>query len=292
MTVYFTLSEISKAYGDDTLFSDLSVDFKAGEHLGLIGSNGSGKSTLLRLIAGEAQPDTGEITVQKTCRIVYLPQEDRLNPEKTVEAVLFDSLAALPMDDRERHRRVNQALGKGGFVDTNAQVKTLSGGWRKRLAITRSLCMDPDLLLLDEPTNHLDIHGILWLEQILATAAFSFMIVSHDRAFLESTCTGTMEIARYYPKGYFKIHGGYQVFELERAKFLSAQEKQQASLASKMRREDEWLRQGAKARSTKARFRIDEAERLRQALDALRERNRHIAGWIWISPAPAARPGN
>ncbi len=277
MTVYFTLSEISKAYGDDTLFSDLSVDFKAGEHLGLIGSNGSGKSTLLRLIAGEAQPDTGEITVQKTCRIVYLPQEDRLNPEKTVEAVLFDSLAALPMDDRERHRRVNQALGKGGFVDTNAQVKTLSGGWRKRLAITRSLCMDPDLLLLDEPTNHLDIHGILWLEQILATAAFSFMIVSHDRAFLESTCTGTMEIARYYPKGYFKIHGGYQVFELERAKFLSAQEKQQASLASKMRREDEWLRQGAKARSTKARFRIDEAERLRQALDALRERNRHIA---------------
>ncbi len=275
MTVYFTLSDISKAYGDDTLFSGLNLDFKAGEHVGLIGSNGSGKSTLLKLIAGEALPDTGEITVQKTCRIVYLPQEDRLNPDQTVEAALFNSLADLPMDDREKHRRVNQVLGKGGFVDTNVQVGTLSGGWKKRLAITRSLCMDPDLLLLDEPTNHLDIHGILWLEQILATAAFSFMVVSHDRAFLETTCTGTMEIAPYYLKGYFKVQGGYRVFEQERNKFLAAQEKQQASLTSKMRREDEWLRQGAKARSTKARFRIDQAKQLRQVLDALKERNRH-----------------
>jgi ATP-binding cassette subfamily F protein uup len=277
MTVLFTLSDVSKTYGDDTLFSELSVDFKAGEHLGLIGSNGSGKSTLLKLIAGETLPDSGEIVSHRTCRTVYLPQEDRLNPEQTVETALFDSLANLSMDERERHRRVNQALGKGGFVDTNVLVSTLSGGWRKRLAITRSLCMDPDLLLLDEPTNHLDIHGILWLEQILSTASFSFVVVSHDRAFLEATCTGTMEIARYYPKGYFKIQGGYGMFEQERTKFLTAQEKQQASLSSKMRREDEWLRQGAKARSTKARFRIDQARRLRQALDALRERNRHTA---------------
>ncbi len=277
MTVLFSLSDVTKTYGDDTLFSELNLDFKAGEHLGLIGGNGSGKSTLLKLIAGETLPDSGEIVTQKTCRIVYLPQEDRLTPDQTVEAVLFDSLAALPMDEKERHRRVNQALGKGGFADTNITVDTLSGGWKKRLAITRALCMDPDLLLLDEPTNHLDIHGILWLEQILAGASFSFMVVSHDRAFLETTCTGTMEIARYYPKGYFKIQGGYEVFEQERTKFLTAQEKQQASLASKMRREDEWLRQGAKARSTKARFRIDEAQRLRQALDAVRERNRRIA---------------
>ena len=272
MTVLFTLSDVSKAYGDDTLFSGLNLDFKAGEHLGLIGSNGSGKSTLLKLIAGKSLADAGEIKTHKTCRTIYLPQEDRLPPGQTVETVLFDSLATLPMDERERHRRVNQALGKGGFVDTNVPVDTLSGGWRKRLAITRSLCMDPDLLLLDEPTNHLDIHGILWLEQLLATASFSFMVVSHDRAFLEATCTGTMEIARYYPSGYFKIQGRYRTFEQERTKFLIAQEKHQASLASKMRREDEWLRQGAKAR-----FRIDQAQRLRQALDALRERNRHTA---------------
>ncbi len=277
MSVFFTLSDISKSYGDDTLFSDLSIDFKAGEQLGLIGNNGSGKSTLLKLIAGEALPDTGEISVQKNCRIVYLSQEDRLNPDHTVETVLFDCLAQLPMDDKEKHRRVNQALGKGEFVDTTVQVKNLSGGWKKRLAITCSLCMDPNLLLLDEPTNHLDIHGILWLEQILKSALFSFIVVSHDRAFLENTCAGTLEIAKYYPKGYFKVQGGYRMFEQERNKFLAAQEKQQASMASKMRREDEWLRQGAKARSTKAKFRIDQAENLRQALDALRERNRHTA---------------
>jgi ATP-binding cassette subfamily F protein uup len=277
MSVFFTLSDISKSYGDDTLFSDLSIDFKAGEQLGLIGNNGSGKSTLLKLIAGEALPDTGVISVQKNCRIVYLSQEDRLNPDHTVETVLFDCLAQLPMDDKEKHRRVNQALGKGGFADTTVQVKTLSGGWKKRLAITRSLCMDPNLLLLDEPTNHLDIHGILWLEQILKSALFSFIVVSHDRAFLENTCAGTLEIAKYYPKGYFKVQGGYRMFEQERNKFLAAQEKQQASMASKMRREDEWLRQGAKARSTKAKFRIDQAENLRQALEALRERNRYTA---------------
>jgi ATP-binding cassette subfamily F protein uup len=102
-------------------------------------------------------------------------------------------------------------------------------------------------------------------------------VVSHDRAFLENTCAGTLEIAKYYPKGYFKVQGGYRMFEQERNKFLAAQEKQQASMASKMRREDEWLRQGAKARSTKAKFRIDQAENLRQALEALRERNRYTA---------------
>jgi ABC transport system ATP-binding/permease protein len=277
MSVFFTLSDISKSYGDDTLFSGLSMDFKAGEQLGLIGNNGSGKSTLLKLIAGEALPDTGEVSVQKTCRIVYLSQEDRLNPDHTVETVLFDCLADLPMDDKEKHRRVNQALGKGGFADTTVQVGNLSGGWKKRLAITRSLCMDPNLLLLDEPTNHLDIHGILWLEQILKSALFSFIVVSHDRAFLENTCAGTLEIAKYYPKGYFKVRGGYRMFEQERNKFLAAQEKQQASLSSKMRREDEWLRQGAKARSTKAKFRIDQAEILRQVLDMLKERNCYTA---------------
>ncbi|MCF8092983.1 MAG: ABC-F family ATP-binding cassette domain-containing protein [Desulfotignum sp.] len=275
MSVMFTLSDLSKAYGDDTLFSDLNFDFKAGEHLGLVGSNGSGKSTLLKIIAKDTLPDTGKVLVQKGCRIVYLAQEDLLAQDQTVEETLYQSLTALPMDEKERHRRVNQALGKGGFADTQTQVKHLSGGWKKRLAITRSLCMGPDLLLLDEPTNHLDINGILWLEQLLSSAAFSFIVVSHDRAFLENVCTEIMEIGKYYAKGYFKVQGGYQIFEQERTKFLRAQEKQQASLASKMRREDEWLRQGAKARSTKAKFRIDQAEKLRQALEALKERNRH-----------------
>lgn len=284
MSVLFSVKEVSKSYGDDTLFTDLTFDFKAGEQMGLIGMNGSGKSTLLKLIAGKSLPDTGEIMAKPGERFVYLAQEDRLDPEKTIEEILYESLenrseesSTVVLDDREKHRRVNRSLGKGGFPDPSIQTKHLSGGWKKRLAITRALCMDPDLLLLDEPTNHLDLSGILWLETLLKSANFSFVLVSHDRAFLDSVCLNIMEIGPCYTRGYFKISGRYGIFEREREKFLEAQLKQQASLASKMRREDEWLRQGAKARSTKAKYRIEQAEMLRNSLDEVKKRNRQTA---------------
>ncbi|MBU0970463.1 MAG: ABC-F family ATP-binding cassette domain-containing protein [Proteobacteria bacterium] len=277
MSVLFSLNQVSKAYGDDTLFCDLTVDFKAKEQLGLIGMNGSGKSTLLKLINGMTAPDEGELIVRQNDRFVYLAQEDTFDPEKSIETILYDSIKDQPIDDKERHRRVNQALGKGNFPDTRLRAKHLSGGWTKRLAITRALCMKPDLLLLDEPTNHLDITGILWLEKILKTALFSFIVVSHDRTFLENVCANIMEIGKYYEQGYFKIQGQYIQFEKEREKFLAAQLKKQSSLASKMRREEEWLHQGAKARSTKAKYRIDQAEQLRAQLSSLKDRNRQTA---------------
>ncbi len=277
MTILFSLNQVSKAYGDDTLFSDLTLDFKAKEQLGLIGMNGSGKSTLLKMISGMTAPDTGELSIKKGEHFVYLAQDEKFDPHQTIEDILYNCLKNEPIDDKERHKRVNQALGKGKFPDTGIKARHLSGGWRKRLAITRALCMKPDLLLLDEPTNHLDITGILWLEKILQTALFSFILVSHDRTFLENVCANTMEIGKYYGQGYFKIQGQYKKFEKERKKFLLAQQKQQASLASKMRREDEWLRQGAKARSTKAKYRIDQAEKLRTELSAVKDRNKHNA---------------
>jgi ATP-binding cassette subfamily F protein uup len=116
-----------------------------------------------------------------------------------------------------------------------------------------------------------------WLEEILQTALFSFIVISHDRTFLENVCANIMEIGKYYAQGYFKIQGQYIQFEREREKFLAAQQKKQASMASKMRREEEWLHQGAKARSTKAKYRIDQAEILRNELASLKNRNRHIA---------------
>ncbi len=284
MSVLFSLKQVSKAYGDDTLFDDLSVDFKQGEQLGLIGMNGSGKSTLLKLIAGLSLPDEGELVLKKGERFVYLAQEDRFDPDQTIEQVLVEGLKSLEkedlgqvLDERELHRRVNRSLGKGMFSDPSRKTGKLSGGWKKRLAITRALCMEPDVLLLDEPTNHLDLSGILWLESLLRQAAFSFVVVSHDRAFLENICQNIMEIGPCYENGYFKIPGQYRKFEKEREKLLEAQLKQQASLASKMRREDEWLKQGAKARSTKAKYRIQEAARLREQLSAIQERNRQTA---------------
>ncbi|MFA5905367.1 MAG: ABC-F family ATP-binding cassette domain-containing protein [Desulfobacula sp.] len=277
MSLMFSLKNISKTYGDDTLFQNLSFDFKLNEKLGLIGMNGSGKSTLLKLIAGKVQPDTGELITKTGLRFVYLPQQDRLDAEKTIEGHLYDCIKDSSFDEKERHRIVQKALGKTGFPDPNLKASDLSGGWKKKLAITRALCCRPDLLLLDEPTNHLDINGILWLEEILKSARFSFIVVSHDRSFLENVCSNIMEIGQYYPSGYFKIQGQYKEFEKERQNFLTAQEKQQISLTGKMRREDEWLKQGAKARTTKAKYRIEQAENLRTELSALKERNRATA---------------
>ena len=274
MTVLVSVKELCKAYGDDTLFTGLSVDIKPGEKLGLIGMNGSGKSTLLKIICGLSTPDEGELSVQTGQCLVYLAQEDKFDPDLSIEQVLFNSLSSLDLQEKERHRRVSRALGLGGFTNAAIKTKELSGGWRKRLAITRAFCLAPDLLLLDEPTNHLDIAGILWLEQMLLTARFSFVAVSHDRAFLENVCSHTMEIARYYQGGVFKIQGNYLKFEQERDKYLEAQAKKQSSLASKMRREDQWLRQGAKARTTKAKYRIDQAEELRKELSEVKARNR------------------
>jgi len=277
MSLIFSLKNISKTYGDDTLFQELSFDFQLNEKMGLIGMNGSGKSTLLKLIGGEAQPDTGELITKTGLRVVYLPQEDRLDPIKTIEEHLYSCLKDSPFDEKERHQIVQKALGKTGFPDPGIVASDLSGGWKKKLSITRALCCRPDLLLLDEPTNHLDINGILWLEDILKSARFSFIVVTHDRSFLENVCSNIMEIGQYYPSGYFKIQGQYKQFEKERQNFLLAQEKQQISLAGKMRREDEWLKQGAKARSTKAKYRIEQAENLRMELSAIKERNKATA---------------
>ncbi len=277
MSSVFSLKNISKTYGDDTLFSDLSIDFKANEQLGLIGMNGSGKSTLLKLVAQLTEPDTGELMIQSGCRFVYLSQKDNFDPDQTIEQVLFNIAKNYIFDEKEQHRIVQRAIGKGLFEDPTAQIKTLSGGWKKKLAITRALCSQPDMLLLDEPTNHLDINGIIWLENILKTASFSFIVVSHDRTFLENICKNVMEIGMYYPEGFFRTAGQYKNFIKQREKFLIAQEKQQASLASKMRREDEWLRQGPKARSTKAKYRIEQASYLRKELHAVKQRNKNSA---------------
>lgn len=277
MTLVFSLKHISKTYGDDTLFHDLSIDFKLKEQLGIIGSNGSGKSTLLKIIAGKTVPDSGERVAKKDVRFQYLEQDDLMDPDKSVEQLLYDGLEGLGFDEKEMHRIVQTSIGKGEFESPGTLFKHLSGGWKKRLAITRALCTQPDLLLLDEPTNHLDIKGILWLEQILKTARFSFILVSHDRSFLDHVCRNVMEIGRYYPAGYYRVNGNYTHFNRQRDKFLTAQQKQQDSLSSKVRREEEWLRQGPKARTSKAKYRIDQAMELRNQLSALKNRNRSTA---------------
>ncbi len=274
MTIIFTYKSIYKSYGDQPVFEDFSINLKAEERLGIVGSNGSGKSTLLRLIAGKSSPEKGKKFLKAATKLAYLAQEDDLDPEKTIQQTLLDSLAKENINDQERYRILRQMMGTGGFIDEDAVCSSLSGGWKKKLAIINALALKPDLLLLDEPTNHLDINGIIWLEKILQNANFAFVVVSHDRYFLENTCKKIMEIGRCYPKGYFLVEGGYNRFEKIRFNFLESQAKQENILTNKMKRETKWLRQGAKARSTKARSRIEKADKIRIELAAIKSRNR------------------
>jgi len=261
---------VSKSYGTRALFEELSFGLFEGDQVGLVGPNGSGKSTLLKILAGLTSPDHGTRSVRGGIRIGYVPQDPVLEPGLTVEAIVASGLTGV--DEADRPGRIALTLGRGGFADGYAAVDTLSGGWRKRLAIARALAVEPDVLLMDEPTNHLDVEGILWLEQLLAERARAVLLVSHDRYFLEHVATRMIELNRAYPDGLFQTDGPYSDFLARRDDFLRGQAAYEESLANTVRREIEWLRRGAKARSTKAKGRIKEAGRLIVELDDARAR--------------------
>jgi ABC transport system ATP-binding/permease protein len=261
---------IGKAHGARLLFDPLSFALFEGDQVGLVGPNGAGKSTLLRILAGIESPDRGRRSLRSGIRVGYVPQDPVFPAGGTVEEIVGATLPAL--DEGDRPGRIAHALGRAGFADGHADVASLSGGWLKRLAIARELASDPDILLMDEPTNHLDVEGILWLETLLATRARACLVVSHDRYFLEHVATRMLELSRAYPSGLFETNGRYSEFLARRDEFLVGQAAFEESLANSVRREIEWLRQGAKARSTKAKGRIKEAGRLMDELEEARAR--------------------
>jgi len=261
---------VSKAYGARSLFDDLSFGLFEGDQAGLVGPNGSGKSTLLQILAGLETPDRGSRSLRGGVRVGYVPQDPVFPAGRTVDEVVLATLAGV--DEEDRPGRLAQALGRAGFADGRAAADTLSGGWKKRLAIARELAAAPDVLLMDEPTNHLDVEGILWLEGVLAERTRACLVVSHDRYFLEHVATRMLELNPAYPGGLFATEGRYSEFLARRDEFLHGQAAYQDSLANTVRREIAWLRRGAKARSTKARGRIKEAGRLVEELEERRAR--------------------
>jgi ATP-binding cassette subfamily F protein uup len=273
MTVLLSVQGLSKSFGPRPLFSDLSLDLRAGERVGLIGPNGSGKSTLLKILAGREGLDAGSRSVRRAARLAYLAQDDLFGVGQTIREVMLAALADEAIEDHERETRVSIILTQVGFDDADRPADTLSGGWRKRLAVARELVRKPDLLLLDEPTNHLDLPGIVWLERLLRAAAFGYVVATHDRAFLRAVADEVIEINRAYPGGFFRAAGSYDTFVERREEFLDAQSRRQESVANQVRRETEWLGRKAAARTRKAGFRIEEASRRREELAELKYRN-------------------
>jgi len=282
---------VSKRFGATPLFENISFAVNEGDRIGLIGPNGAGKSTLLAVLAGEIEPDTGEVSVRRRARIGYVKQISEYAKGATVRSVLEAALEGAAVPANEREQRLRETLGRAGFADDgadtsirmDADASTLSGGWRKRLAIAEAMVTQPDVLLLDEPTNHLDLEGIEWLEDTLRTARFACVVVTHDRYFLENAASEVVELSRVYAEGVLRVRGTYSKFLEGRELYLEAQTKMQEGLRNRVKTEIEWLRRGPKARATKAKARIDNAHGLIGKLAEVDARTRTSSAGIEFS---------
>ena len=295
-----TVQNVHKAYGDRVVLSDVSLAVGADTRLGLLGINGSGKTTLLRILAGVEAPDSGEVTRGRELTVGYLEQEPRFDPGATVRQALDASLrahasalAAIQEADRalaadpppdqldallRRRAQLEEALERAGgwqvehhfermrqmlrLPPDDASVDLLSGGERRRLALARVLLARPDLLLLDEPTNHLDTEAITWLEDLLKGFAGGFVLVTHDRYFLERLVDEIVEVDRC---SLFRYRGRYRDYLNQRAARLEAEARAEVNRTRLLRQELAWMQRGPKARTTKQKARIHRAEALMDA---------------------------
>jgi ATP-binding cassette subfamily F protein uup len=253
-----SLEKAAKAYAHRTLLDGVSLGVSAGDRIGVVGRNGAGKSTLLALLAGRVQPDTGRVAMTTGLRLGYLPQSDQL--AGTVGEIVFSSAGGsvpTPWEADPRTRGIVAELLPG--ISLGAAAPRLSGGERRRVALASLLVAEPDVLLLDEPTNHLDIEAIDWLGRHLRDRGAAVIVVSHDRWLLDTVCDRTWEVDRG------QVHsaeGGYSAYVLaqaERERGEEAAERRRRNLA---RKELAWLQRGAKARTTKAKFRVEAATAL------------------------------
>lgn len=289
-----TVEGLRKSFGMKPLLEDVTFGLGDDEKMGLIGANGSGKSTLMRLISGEETADGGRVMIPARSRVAFLPQNPEFDPEHSVIDAVFDRgdpTLRLLHDYEEASHRLAQGdesvldtvtnlshqldvtggwdreagaraiLDRLGLEDIGARVGDLSGGQRKRVALARALLIEPELLLLDEPTNHLDTTTIAWLESWLSRYSGALLLVTHDRYFLDRVTNRMLEV---HPGGVTKYEGNYtRYLELkeEADRLAEATERTRQNLA---RRELAWLRRGPKARTSKAKYRVERAEALQE----------------------------
>ena len=250
-----SLEHIEKSYTGRMLLNDTSFFLNEGERVGIIGINGTGKSTLLRIIAGEEEEDEGRISRARHVVVRYLPQTPVFDPEHTVlESVLAQAGEGVSEADAKT------MLTKLGIFNFNQPAGELSGGQRKRLALTAVLLSSCDILVLDEPTNHLDSEMSAWLEERLKSFNGALVMVTHDRYFLDSVCTRIVELDKGKLYSYDTNYSGFLKLKAEREASLQASERKRQSI---LRKEIEWMMRGARARSTKQKAHIQRYEALR-----------------------------
>lgn len=276
MAILLTAKNLQHAFGIRPLFKNLGFVIEQGDRLGLIGPNGAGKSTLFKILSGKINPEVGELAQKKGLKVGFLEQSPQLKAGVTVEEALLSSVSE-PLSS-EAHASVWEWMGKLGLeaqgISGTTLVHHLSGGWQKKIALSRELIQEPELLLLDEPTNHLDIESILWLEELIQKSQFALMVITHDRVFLQNVTNRMMELNAQYPQGVLSVNGDYSTYLELRESQLSQQRAEEVTLKNKLRRETEWLRRGAKARTTKQQARIQRAHELMSDVEELEFRNR------------------
>lgn len=272
MTPLISCKNLEQTFSGKPLFEGLDLSIAEGDRVGLIGSNGNGKTTLLKCIAGLHEMDGGTVTRRKGLKLSYITQSPEFDESLSVHTAAMQSLKSTHLSDSEKNVQTAIELSKAGFENFDITVKQLSGGWKKRLQIVCALAAEPDLMLLDEPTNHLDLKGVIWLEELLSQPSFTWVMVSHDRFFLENSVNRITELDKTYPGGVFSYKGGYHEFVKHKDEFIQSQVAYSQTLANKARKEDAWLARGAKARTTKAKGRIDHAHQIKADLSEVRSR--------------------
>ncbi len=289
---------VSLAYGLKPLLNEVTFSIEAGDKLCLLGRNGEGKSSLMSLLTGEQQPDSGQLVFEKLLKIGYLPQDLPAADDQTVFDVVAEGapeIAALLRDfntlsvssDEQSvarlaslqdqieaqdgwnfQTRIAQILKRFG-LQAETRMRTLSGGWRRRVLLARALVDNPDLLLLDEPTNHLDINTIRWLEARLKEFNGAVLFVSHDRAFVKALASGIIELDRGNLRAF---RGGYEDYLSDKKKQLEEEERQNALFDKRLSEEEVWIRKGIKARRTRNEGRVRALKAMREERKARLER--------------------
>lgn len=280
---YLSVENISKSFGERTLFENISFGINKDQKIAFVAKNGTGKTSILKIITGEDTPDSGQVVIRKEIKMAFLSQEPNLDPELTIEESIFasdnDTLKVIEQyekalenpEDEEAYQKAfermdannawdfetqyKQILFKLKLEDLKLKVKSLSGGQKKRLALAIILINKPDLLILDEPTNHLDLEMIEWLENYFAKENMTLFMVTHDRFFLERVCNEIIELEN---GNLYQYKGNYSYYLNKKEERVAAENASIDKAKNLYVKELDWMRRQPKARTTKSKSRQDD----------------------------------